>query len=231
MAAPNTFEVDFDILRDFAPVSLLATSPFVLVAHPALPVRSLRQLVALAKQRPGQIDYSSTSPGSSSSLTAAAFKEAAHIDLVQVAYRTMGAALTDVIGGQVQLCMSVGPSAVAQIKAHKVRALAASTPERSAVLPDVPTFTELGYPEVDVTAWYGILARAGTAPEIVSRLSGEIVQALRKPEVRAKYLAAALEPVGNTPEQFREFMQADLVRWQKAAKAAGVGDKKQRPTP
>ncbi|MGH8663546.1 MAG: Bug family tripartite tricarboxylate transporter substrate binding protein, partial [Burkholderiales bacterium] len=189
----------------------------------------LDQLVALAKQRPGELDYSSTSPGSSSSITAAAFKAAAHIDVLHVSYRTMASALTDVIAGQVQLCMSVGPNAVSQIKAGKVRALAASTPKRSAVVPDVPTFTELGYPEVDVTAWYGILARTGTPPEIVSRLSKAIVEALHKPELRTKYLQVALEPVGNTPEQFREFMQADLVRWQRAAKAAGFGPKKPRP--
>ncbi|MGH8664670.1 MAG: Bug family tripartite tricarboxylate transporter substrate binding protein, partial [Burkholderiales bacterium] len=120
MAAPNTFEVNYDVLRDFIPVSLLATSPFILVAHPSLPVRSLDQLVALAKQRPGELDYSSTSPGSSSSITAAAFKAAAHIDILHVSYRTMASALTDVIAGQVQLCMSVGPNAVSQIKAGKV---------------------------------------------------------------------------------------------------------------
>ena len=139
MAAPNTFKVEYDILRDFAPVSLLATSPFILVAHPSLPVRSLDQLVALAKKRPGELSYSSTSPGSSSSITAAAFKSAAHVDILHVSYRTMASALTDVLAGQVQLCMSVGPSAVAQIKAGKVRALAASTPQRSAVVPEVPT--------------------------------------------------------------------------------------------
>ena len=148
---------------------------------------------------------------------------------MRVSYRTMASALTDVLAGQVQLCMSVGPSAVAQIKDGKVRALAASTPQRSAVVPEVPTFAELGYPEVDVTAWYGILARTGTPAEIVSRLSQEIVKALQKPEVRTKYLQVALEPIGNTPEAFRAFMQADLVRWQRAAEAAGLGQKKARP--
>jgi tripartite-type tricarboxylate transporter receptor subunit TctC len=229
MAAPNTFEVTYDVLRDFTPVSLLATSPFILVAHPSLPVRSLDELVALAKRRPGELSYSSTSPGSSSSITAAAFKAAAHVDILHVSYKTMASALTDVIAGQVQLCMSVGPNAVAQIAAGKVRALAASTPKRSAVVPEVPTFTELGYPEVDVTAWYGILARTGTPPEIVSQLSKEIVTALHKPELRKKYLQVALEPVGNTPEQFRDFMKADLMRWQRAAKAAGLEKKKPQP--
>ena len=225
MAAPNTFKVDYDILRDFTPVSLLAASPFILVAHPSLPVRSLSQLVAFAKTHPGQLNYSSTSPGSSSSITAAAFKAAAKINIVHISYKTMASALTDVLAGQVQLCMSVGASAVAQINAHKVRPLAVSTPKRSAVLPQVPTFTELGYPQVNVTAWYGLLARAGTPEEIISRLSNEIIKALHKPDVRQKYLDVALEPIGNTPQEFRSFMEADLVRWQRAAKAAGLKQK------
>lgn len=229
MAAPNTFDVDYDILRDFDPVSLLATTPFILVAHPSLPVHSLADLIKLAKKRPGELNYSSTSPGSSSSLTAAAFKASAHINIVHISYRNMSSALIDVIAGQVQLCMSVGASAVAQIRAHKVRALAVSTPKRSAVLPNVPTFTELGYPEVNVTAWYGFLARAGTPPAVLSRLSGEIIKAVHDPELRKKYLQVALEPVGDTPEKFRAFMKADLVRWQKAAKAAHLGKKKRAP--
>jgi tripartite-type tricarboxylate transporter receptor subunit TctC len=229
MAAPNTFEIDYDVLEDFTPVSLLATSPFILVAHPSLPVHSLAELVALARKRPKEIDYSSTSPGSSSSLTAAAFKAAAHIDIVQIPYRTMGTALLDVIAGQVQLCMSVGPNAVSQIKAGRIRPLAVSTPKRSAVLPDIPSFTELGYPQVDVTAWYGLIARAGTPPEIIERLSKLVIRALQDPEVRKKYLVAALEPVGDTPREFGEFMKADLARWQRAAKAANLGPKKKRP--
>lgn len=225
MAAPNTFKVDYDIVRDFTPISLLATSPFILVAHPSLPAHSLAQLIALAKKQPGQLNYSSTSPGSSSSITAAAFKAASNINIVHISYKTMASALTDVLAGQVQLCMSVGASAVAQIKAHKVRPLAVSTPKRSELLPQVPSFTELGYPQVNVTAWYGLLARAGTPAEIVSKLSSEVIKALHKPEVRKKYLDVALEPIGNTPQEFRSFMEADLIRWQKAAKAAGLEQK------
>ncbi|MGZ8209986.1 MAG: Bug family tripartite tricarboxylate transporter substrate binding protein [Burkholderiales bacterium] len=220
MAAPYTFKVSFDVLRDFAPVSMLATAPFVLVAHPSLPVNTLSDLIELARKRPGQLNFSATAPGSSSNLTAELFKVRAGIDIVHVPHKTMGAALVDVLAGHVQLCMSAGPNAVALIKAGKLRGLAASTPKRSVVLPDVPTFTELGFPEVALPAWYGILARAGTPTPIISRMSAEIVKAIRKPDVREKLIKAAVEPVGDTPEEFGAFMKTDIMRWGLAAKAA-----------
>jgi tripartite-type tricarboxylate transporter receptor subunit TctC len=220
MAAPHTFKVSFDVLREFVPVSMLATAPFVLVAHPSLPVRSLGDLIALARKRPGELNMSSTAPGSSSTLTAELFKAKARIDIVHVAHKTMGSALIDVLAGHVQLCMSAGPNAVAQVNAGKLRALAASTPKRSIVLPEVPTFSELGFPDVALPAWYGILARSGTPPAITARMSGEIANAIRKPDVREKLFKAAVEPVGNTPEEFGAFMKAELVRWGEAAKAA-----------
>ncbi|MET0660247.1 MAG: tripartite tricarboxylate transporter substrate binding protein, partial [Steroidobacteraceae bacterium] len=227
MAAPYTFKVSFDVLRDFVPVSVLATAPFVLVAHPSLPVASLADLIALARKRPGELNISSTAPGSSSTLTAELFKAKARIDIAHVAHKTMGSALIDVLAGHVQLCMSAGPNAVAQIKAGKLRALAASTASRSGVLPEVPTFNELGYPDVALTAWYGILARTGTPSSIVARMNTEIVSAIRKPDVREKLLKAAVEPVGNSPEEFAVFMKADIVRWGEAAKAARSSEKTQ----
>jgi tripartite-type tricarboxylate transporter receptor subunit TctC len=220
MAATHTFKPSFDVLRDFVPVSLLATAPFILVAHPSLPVRSLADLIALAKKRPGQLNFSATSPGSSSNLTAELFKTKAGIDIVHVSYKTMAGALTDLLAGQVQLCMSAGPNAVAQINAGKVRALAASTPKRSLVIPDVPTFTELGFPDIALTAWYGVLARTGTPASIVARLSDELLKALSKPEVKEKLLKAAVEPSALGPEEFGAFMKADLAHWGQAAKAA-----------
>jgi tripartite-type tricarboxylate transporter receptor subunit TctC len=220
MAAPNTFDIKYDVLRDFAPVSLLATAPFILVAHPSLPVRSLKDLIALAKRRPGELNFSSTSPGSSSSITAALFLRESGINLTHVSYKTMGAALLDLLAGQVQLCMSAGPNAVAQIRAGKARALAVSTPKRFVVLPEVPTFAELGYPKVALTAWYGLLARAGTPQPIISRLSAVLLDSMRKPDIREKLLKAAVEPVGDTPQEFATFLKEDYARWADAAKAA-----------
>jgi tripartite-type tricarboxylate transporter receptor subunit TctC len=225
MAAPYSFKISFDVLRDFVPVSVLATAPFVLVAHPSLPVASLADLIALARKRPGELNISSTAPGSSSTLTAELFKTKAGIDIAHVAHKTMGTALIDVVAGHVQLCMSAGPNAVAQIKAGKLRALAASTPSRSSVLPEVPTFSELGYPDVALTAWYGLLARSGTPPAILSRMNAEIVNAIRKPDVRERLLKAAVEPVGNSPQEFAAFMKTDSVRWGEAARAARSSEK------
>ena len=220
MAAAYTFKPSYDVLRDFVPVALLASSPFVLVAHPSLPVHTLAELIDLAKKRPGQLNFSATSPGSSSNLIAELFKTKARIDIVHVSYKTMEAALTDALAGQVQLCMSAGPNAVAQIKARRLRALAVSTSKRSLILPDVPTFTELGFPDIALTAWYGIVARTGTPAPIVGRLSEELLKALRKPEVKERLLNAAVEPTALGRDEFGAFMKADLVRWGTAAKAA-----------
>ena len=222
MVVPNFYKLNYDILRDFAPISLLGTTPFILIAHPSLPVRSLPQLVELAKKRPGQLNFSATSAGSSSDLVAEMFKSNARVNIVHVPYKSMAAALFDLLGGQVQLAMSVGPTAVAQIQAHKVRALAVSTPNRSVVLPDVPTFIELGYPKVVGTAWFGLVAPAGTPAPILSRMSAEIVKAIRKPDVREKILKLAFDPVGDMPGEFQAYMKADLVRWAEAAKASNV---------
>jgi tripartite-type tricarboxylate transporter receptor subunit TctC len=132
----------------------------------------------------------------------------------------MEAALTDALSGQVQLCMSAGPNAVAQIKAGRLRALAVSTLKRSLIVPDVPAFAELGFPDIALTAWYGIVARTGTPAPIVTRLSEELLKALRKPEVKDRLLKAAVEPTPLGPDEFGAFMKADLVRWGTAAKAA-----------
>jgi tripartite-type tricarboxylate transporter receptor subunit TctC len=222
MVVPNFYKLSYDIMRDFAPISLLGTTPFILIAHPSLPVQSLVQLIALAKKKPGQLNFSATSAGSSSDLVAEMFKSSARVNIVHVPYKSMAAALTDVLAGQVQLSMSVGPTAVAQIRAHKVRALAVSTPKRSVVLPDVPTFVELGFPKVVGTAWFGLVAPAGTPPPIINRMNAEVVKAIGKPDVREKILNLAFEPAGNAPDEFRAFMQRDLVRWAEAAKAANV---------
>lgn len=222
MVVPNFYKLTYDIVRDFEPISLLGTTPFILVAHPSLPVHSLAQLITLAKRKPGELNFSATSAGSSSHLVAEMFKSNARVNIVHVPYKSMAAALTELLGGQVQLCMSTGPTAVAQIKARKVRALAVSTPERSALLPDVHTFVELGFPKVVGTGWFGLVAPAGTPAPILSRMNAEIVKAMRKPDVREKILEVAFEPAGDTPEEFRAFMRADLVRWADAAKASNV---------
>ena len=222
MVVPHYYKLNYDIMRDFEPISLLATSPFVLISHPSLPVHNLAELVALAKKKPGQLYFSATSAGSSSDLIMEMFKAQARVNIVHVPYKSMAAALVDVIAGQVQLGSSVGPTVAGQLGAHKLRALAVSTPKRSIVLPDIPTYGEAGYPKVVGTAWFGLMAPRGTPAPIISRMNAELVKALHKPDVREKVLRLVFEPVGDTPREFRAFMQEDFMRWADAAKAANV---------
>jgi tripartite-type tricarboxylate transporter receptor subunit TctC len=228
MVVPNFYKLNYDFMRDFVPITMFATSPFMLIAHPSLPAQNLAELVALAKQKPGALSFSATSAGSSSHLVAEMFKASAKLNIVHVPYKSMAAALMDLLGGQVQLSSSVGATAVAQINAKKVRALAVSTPKRSMVLPNVPTFVELGYPKVIGTAWYGLVAPTGTPAPIISRMSAALLAALKKPGMTEKLLQLAVEPDPMTPEQFRAFIKEDSVRWAEAAKAANVKIKAQQ---
>jgi tripartite-type tricarboxylate transporter receptor subunit TctC len=228
MVTHHFFKVSYDIVRDFEPVSLLASYPFVLLAHPSLPVRTVGDLIKLAATKPGQLNYSATSAGSPTMLTAELFKTSAHVNIVHVPYKSVGAALTDVIAGQVHLCLTSIPSALPQIQAQRVRALAVSTPNRSTIVPDVPTFAEQGLPKVVTLAWSGLLAPARMPSSAVVRMNAEVIKALRKPEVRERILALAMEPGGNTPEEFRANMKADLATWAQAVKDANIPTVMQR---
>lgn len=222
MVTHHFFKVSYDILRDFEPVSLIAAYPFVLLSHPSLPVATLRDLIKLAAANPGKLNYSATSAGSPTMLTFEMFKASAHVNIVHVPYKSVAAALTDVIAGQVHLNLNSIPSALPQIQAHRVRALAVSAPNRSVILPDVPTFVEQGLPKVVALAWSGLIAPARTASSIIARMNAEVVKALRKPEVRERIVALAMEPGENTPDEFRAYMKADLARWSQAVKDANI---------
>ena len=228
MVTPHFYKLSYDILRDFEPVTLLASTPFVLLSHPSLPVKTLADLIKLARAKPGQLNYSATSAGSTSHLTFEMFRTSAHVNIVHVPYKSIAAALTDVIAGQVDLSLSVTPSALPQIRSHRVRALAVSTPKRSAVLPEVPTFVEQGLPKVVAPGWFGLMAPARTAPSIIARMNAEVVKALRKPEVRERILTLAMEPGENTPEEFRAYMKADLAKWSQVVKDANIPTVTQR---
>jgi tripartite-type tricarboxylate transporter receptor subunit TctC len=228
MVTPNFYKLNYDIMRDFEAISLLATYPFVLLAHPSLPAKNLAGLVKLAKAKPGQLNYSSTAAGSTTMLVAEMFKSAAHINLVHVPYKSVGAALTDVIAGQVQLNLNTVPGVLAQVQANRVRALAVSTANRSGVLPDVPTFGEEGFPQVLATAWSGLLAPAKTPVAILNRLNAETVKALRTPAVRERFVSLAMDPAETTREEFTARMKADLAKWAEAAKDANVPTVSQR---
>ena len=222
MVTPHFYNLSYDILRDFDPVTLLASTPFVLLAHPSLPVKTLADLIKLAKARPGQLNYSATSAGSTSMLTMEMFKAGAQVNIVHIPYKAVSGALADAIAGQVHMTLSVTPAALPMIKAHRVRALAVSIPKRSAVLPDVPTFAEQGLPNVVSPAWFGLVAPAKTPASMIKRMNAEVIKALRKPEVRKRVLGLAMDPGENTPEEFRSYMKAELARWTQAVKDANI---------
>jgi tripartite-type tricarboxylate transporter receptor subunit TctC len=222
MVTPHFYKLNYDIQRDFEPISLLAAYPFILLAHPSLPVKTLADLVKLAKAKPGQLNYSSTSAGSTTMVVAEMFKTGAGVNIVHVPYKSVGAAFTDLVAGQVQLNLNTVPSTLAQIQAGRVRALAVSTPQRSAALPDVPTFAEEGFPKVQATAWSGLLTPAKTPPAVLTRLNTEVVRALRRPEVRDRIVGLAMEPSETTREEFAARIKADLAKFTEAVKAANI---------
>jgi len=215
-------KLSYDSVKDFSPVSLAGISPMVLVAHPALPAQTVRDLVALARRRPGEINLASAGTGSPSHLAGALFAHMAGIKLVHVPYKGAPPALTDLLGGQVSLYVSGLPPAVPMVRDGRVRALAVTTPRRSAAMPDVPTFAESGYDGYDVPLWYGIVAPAKTPEDVISKLNAEIVRAMAAPDLRERFLAQGIDPVASTPGQFAEQIKAEIRRWTQVVKAAGI---------
>ena len=215
-------KLGFDPLRDFAPVTILAAVPNLLVVHPSLPVRSVKELIALAKSRPDQLNYASTGAGQSTHLSMELFKTMAGVKITHVPYKGSAPAVTDLIGGHVSLMFDNMPSALPHAKAGKLRGIAVSTLKRSPVAPEIPTVAETGLPGFEVSVWFAVLAPAGTPREIVDRLNGILVKALRAPDVRERLASQGAEPIANTPEQFTAQMKTDLVKWAKVVKDANI---------
>lgn len=219
---PSLYKLSFIPLRDLAPVSLLALAPLLIVVHPALPVKNVKDLVALARRAPGTLNYSSAGTGSSNHLAGALFNMLAKVDIVHVPYRGAGPAMTDLIAGNVMLSFATMPSAMTQVKAGKLRVLAVTGAKRSSLMPDVHTTAEAGLPGHEVSAWYSIVVRSGTPKAIIDQLHGAIVKALQFPEVRERLVAEGADPIGNTPEEFGAFMRAETEKWAAVVKTAGM---------
>ena len=213
-------KLPFDPLRDFAPVSPMATSDIILVVNPTVPSKSVREFVSLAKSRPGKLNYASSGTGGSLHLGAELLKMTAGIDMVHVPYKGAALALSDVIGGHVDSMFISAPGAMAQIKAGKVRVLAVASARRAQALPDTPTFVETGYRDVVVDTRYGILATGGTPGAIVERLNTAIAKAVATAEVRERYAALSLDPVSGTPQDYAAYLRAEVARWRKVVAAA-----------
>ncbi|HWI15413.1 MAG TPA: tripartite tricarboxylate transporter substrate binding protein [Burkholderiales bacterium] len=212
----------YDSLTDFKPVTLVGRVPFMLVVHPSVSANTVKELVALAKAKPGTINFASFGNGTSNHLVGEAFRAAAGIDIVHIPYKGSAPALADLLGGQVQMTFDAVPVVLPQVKAGKLKALAVATIKRSPLAPNVPTMDESGVAGFTGGTWFGVLAPARTPAFIVDRLSREISTVLRAPEVAQTFNDRGIEPVGNTPAEFRAFIESETKRWLKVAQGAGV---------
>jgi tripartite-type tricarboxylate transporter receptor subunit TctC len=220
--APSLYgSLPYDPTKDFSPVALVAAAPNIMVVHPDFPVHSVKDLIALAKQKPGTINYASAGVGTSNHLTVELLKVMAGIDIVHVPFRGDAPAITAVLAGQVPMMFPTLPVALPYIKSGKLRAVAVSSATRSALLPDVPTVAESGgLPEFAVSIWVGIVAPPGTPKEIVDKLNAEVRKAVALPEIREHLAALGADPAEDTPEQFSSFIASETAQWLKVARAA-----------
>ena len=211
----------YDLVRDFRPVTLVASVPFILVVHPSLPVRTVRELIDLALAKPGELNYGSAGNGTPPHLAGEMLKMLAGIRLTHVPYKAAAQAMTDVLSGQPQLMFAVGPVGIPQVKAGRVRGLAVSTVRRSRLMPELPTVAE-SLPGFEVVGWNGVLAPAGTPPAVVARLHSGIDSAVKLPDIISRLAAIGFEPVGGTPEAFCAFVRTDMARWARVIRDAGI---------
>jgi tripartite-type tricarboxylate transporter receptor subunit TctC len=215
-------KVPYDPVRDFAPITLIASSPVLVVAHPSLPVRSIPELIRLDKAKPGQISYGTGGTGTGSHLTMELFNLTTGTRLLHVPYKGVGPALTDVLGGHISLMVSSPVSSQPHVESGRLRGLAITGRQRLAALPGVPTMIESGLPDFESTSWFGVLAPAGTPPAVIARLHREFVGLLQRPEIREQISRTGADPVGNTPEEFAAYIRSEITRWSKVVKAAKI---------
>lgn len=215
-------KLPFDFVRDLAPVSLLATIPFLLVVHPSLPAKSVEDLLKLARARPGQLNYASSGNGTTAHLAGEMFKNMARINIVHVPYKGTIEGVTDLIGGQVHMMFAIMQSSFPYVKAGKLRALAVSGAKRSQSAPDLPTIAESGVPGYEFTSWNGVHVTAGTPKAVVTRIHAELLKVVALPDVRERMFNLGMEVVGSTPEQLAALVNSDIAKWGKVIKESGV---------
>jgi tripartite-type tricarboxylate transporter receptor subunit TctC len=215
-------KMPYDPVKDFAPVSNVAFVPFFLIANPSLPANNLQELVALASAKPGQLMLGYGGNGTAMHLSGELFKLMARIQLVNVPYKGSGPAAVDTVGGQLPLAMVDVASAIAQVKAGRLKALAVTTKKRISAAPDVPTFAEQGLPDYEATGWFGVVMPAGTPAEIVGRMNAELVAALKRKEIIDRVTAAGAEPSPSTPEEFGALIRSEIAKWGEVVKLSGA---------
>ena len=221
--APSLYsKLPYDAAKDYAPISVLATVPNILITAPTVPAKTLRDLITLAKARPGTLNFASPGNGSGAHLAGELLKNMAGIDIVHVPFNGVGPAMTAVLAGDVQLFFAQSSAALQYINTGKVTALGVAGAKRMTAAPELPTLAEAGLPNFEVTSWYGLVAPAGTPSAIVERLNNEIVKALANPDVRVKLAGLGAEPVGNSPGEFAAMQKSEAARWAKLAKEANL---------
>lgn len=220
---PTLFtNLPYDAVKDFQPITMVATVPNMLTVNPGLPARNVKELLAFARSKPGSLNYASGGNGSAAHLAMEYFKFLAKVDFMHIPYKGTGPALTDVMAGNVSLVITGVPPQLANVRAGRLRALGVSTAKRLAILPEFPTIAEAGVPGYEAVQWYGILAPTGTPQDVVAKIREEIVKAINSKEVREKLASEAAEPVGNAPEEFRAFIKKEIARWAPVIKASGA---------
>jgi tripartite-type tricarboxylate transporter receptor subunit TctC len=208
-------KIPYDAERDFVPISLLVINPQILVVHPSLPAHSVKSLIALAKSRPGQINYASVGNASPQHLGMEMLKRMAGIDMVHVPYKGTAPAVTDILAGNVSLMFNSMPSVLQQVHAGRLRGIAVGSAKRSPAAPDIPTVSEAGLPGFEYVTWYGLFAPAGTPREIVSRLNAQTVKILSDPELAKRFAGQGAEPQGTSSEELAQYRRAEYARWRK----------------
>jgi tripartite-type tricarboxylate transporter receptor subunit TctC len=212
----------YDPIKDFEPVIQVVSTALILTVNVQSPFKTVRDLIAYAKSNPGKLSYGSGGSGASGHLAMELLKSVTGADIVHIPYKGTGPVLTDLIGGQIQMTIGSAAPTLPQVKAGKLRALAVTSKERSAVLPDIPTIAESGFPAYEVTQWFGVLAPAGTPKAVIERLNGALNQALKDKEVRSRFLASSAEPVGGSPAALRAVIAQEVPKWGKLVRALGL---------
>ncbi|OVZ57392.1 MFS transporter [Pigmentiphaga sp. NML080357] len=214
--------LSFDIVKDFSPIALVIKVPNILVVNPSLPVKNVQELVSYLKAHPGKVSFASSGSGTSIHMAGELFKLRAGVDIVHIPYKGSAPAMTDLIGNQVQMMFDNMPSAWPHVQAGKLRALAVTTAERSATAPEIPTMMESGFDKFDVSSWFGLIAPAGTPPEIIAKLNASVQKALAKPEVQQRFKDLGAVTARTTPAEFGAFIKSEVEQWGTVVKASGA---------
>ena len=215
-------KLPYDAIRDFAPITVLATVPNGMAVHPSLPVKTARDFVALAKAKPGELLYASGGSGSASHLAGEYFKLLTKIDMVHVPYKGTGPAMISMISGQTTMTITGMVALMPHVKSNRLKLLGVATMKRLSIMPDIPTINESGVPGYDANQWYGVLTQAAVPRDIIAKLHADIVKVLARPDVKERLAADGAEPVANTPEQFAAHIKAEIARWAPVVKASGA---------